>query len=401
MKFKFSPCNCGVRLSVFCLVLIAGLIIISGLLLLSLDAYKDKDSQTNDQETITNVEQIDELAGHYLLTGTIVWDRNVETWSRVSGQIDPQQPFSGLYTYQPENYDAWVADLECPTSAQDLPAEAGGDHRLEFNCRQEYLEPARKYFEFFNLANNHSDNSGRDKLEETRQALSQAQFQHFGDPDPSYTDNACEVVGLPIRLLSKSETEPVTTGRLPVAFCAWHYFYRKPLPGEIELMKEYAKIMPVFSFVHMGQEYAAAADGVQRQIAHAVIDAGAEFVVGNNPHWVQDAEVYNGKLIIYSTGNFIFDQQFNEEVKRSVSLDVSISVPYSQEVQEWLDLGAECIAYKDDCLGKATSLGLTKLDLHFDYDVVAGDLTGQLQTRANQTIQAWVEARLGWSKVLH
>ena len=139
------------------------------------------------------------------MAGTIVWDRQVEAWSRVDGQIDPDQPFSGLHTYNPEEYDAWVADLECPTSAQDLAEEAGANHRLEFNCRQEYLGPAREYFEFFNLANNHSDNSGLEKLEETRQALSQAGFQHFGDPEPGNLEEICEVVGLPVRLLGGSE----------------------------------------------------------------------------------------------------------------------------------------------------------------------------------------------------
>ena len=158
-----------------------------------------------------------------MLAGTIVWDRDVEVASyREDGTIDWEYPFKGLQTYEPETYDAWVADLECPISDQDV-SDAAGRTLLEFNCLPEFLPPATKYFEFFNLSNNHSDNSGREKLEETRQILGEAGIQHFGDSDPSYRDHNCEIVALPIKLFSKPSGD-FETARLPVAFCAWHYF---------------------------------------------------------------------------------------------------------------------------------------------------------------------------------
>ena len=384
--------------------MIASLMILTILLFISLTTGSNHHSTVDDPSTSNQAVDYDPdyLLGRYLLTGTIVWDRNVEAWSRVGGSIDPQQPFSGLATYSPELYDAWVADLECPTSSQDLPEEAGADHRLEFNCRQDYLDPAREYFEFFNLANNHSDNSGRDKLEETRDILSEKGFQHFGDPNPDNQEHACEVVGLPARLINTLEpSEKVQEARLPVAFCAWHYFYRRPLPGEMDIIGQYAKYMPVFTFIHMGAEYKPAADVIQRQIAHAAIDAGSEFVIGNNPHWVQDSEVYKGKLIVYSTGNFIFDQQFNQEVKLSANIDVELTAEYNQALQAWLDLGSACVVYQDDCLDQAREMELQRLPISLKYDVVAGDLNGRLQTRADQQVQAWVESRLRWGRVLH
>jgi poly-gamma-glutamate synthesis protein (capsule biosynthesis protein) len=45
----------------------------------------------------------------------------------------------------------------------------------------------------------------------------------------------------------------------------------------------------------------------QRQLARLLIDAGADAVVGAHPHVVQNVEQYQGKPIIYSLGNFIFD----------------------------------------------------------------------------------------------
>ena len=44
--------------------------------------------------------------------------------------------------------------------------------------------------------------------------------------------------------------------------------------------------------------------------AHAAIDAGADLVVGHHPHVLQGFEWYKGRLIAYSLGNFVFDQDF-------------------------------------------------------------------------------------------
>ena len=334
------------------------------------------------------------VAGRYLLTGTIVWDRGVEYVSRLAdGSMDYEYPFRGLATYKPETYDAWVADLECPISSDDVPPELG-ETTLEFNCLPEFLPYAKEYFQFFNLANNHSDNSGQVKLEDTRRLLAAVGIQHFGDPEPGNEDLSCEVVALPIRVQDSAGAD--VPANLPVAFCAWHYFYRLPLAGEIEVMAEYAELMPVFAFLHMGAEYAAEADDVQQTLARRVIDAGADFVIANNPHWVQNAELYQGKLIVYSTGNFIFDQAFNEEVKRSASVIVDVSADYDESLAGWLELGPSCAAFGDDCLSQAKQLGLERLDLTLDFDVVAGYLTNHQQAVGDETVQKAVRERLGW-----
>lgn len=39
---------------------------------------------------------------------------------------------------------------------------------------------------------------------------------------------------------------------------------------------------------------------------YSFIDAGADLVIGGNPHVLQGVEPYKGKWIAYSTGNFIF-----------------------------------------------------------------------------------------------
>jgi len=43
--------------------------------------------------------------------------------------------------------------------------------------------------------------------------------------------------------------------------------------------------------------------------AHAMIDAGADLVVGHGPHVVRGIEIYKGKAILYSLGNFVFENE--------------------------------------------------------------------------------------------
>jgi len=44
----------------------------------------------------------------------------------------------------------------------------------------------------------------------------------------------------------------------------------------------------------------------QRPLAHRLVDAGADIVIGHHPHYVQPIELYRGSLILYSVGNFVF-----------------------------------------------------------------------------------------------
>lgn len=65
----------------------------------------------------------------------------------------------------------------------------------------------------------------------------------------------------------------------------------------------------VFVSLHWGNEYSRVPTEGQKQLAHDLIDAGAAAVVGHHPHVIQPVEVYRGKPIFYSLGNFVFDHR--------------------------------------------------------------------------------------------
>ena len=77
----------------------------------------------------------------------------------------------------------------------------------------------------------------------------------------------------------------------------------------------------VVSF-HFGDEYQQNPSKRQRTLARAAIDAGARIVVGHHPHVVQSVEEYDGGVIMYSLGNFIFDQNFSEDTMSGMMVKI-------------------------------------------------------------------------------
>lgn len=62
--------------------------------------------------------------------------------------------------------------------------------------------------------------------------------------------------------------------------------------------------------VHGGFQFADVPSAFVRKIAHRAVDAGADIVIAHHPHVLQGIEWYDGKLIAYSLGNLVFDQNF-------------------------------------------------------------------------------------------
>ena len=99
---------------------------------------------------------------------------------------------------------------------------------------------------------------------------------------------------------------------------------RVALKASIQRARQQADIV-VVQF-HWGKEYERqpmADPGVPTPdnpvtIGHLSIDWGADIVIGNHPHWYQGVEVYHGKLITYSHGNFVFDQMWSEDTREGI-----------------------------------------------------------------------------------
>lgn len=333
-----------------------------------------------------------------LFFGNVFWGRYTNDWSQASS-LKYAYPFSRLGEFDREDYTAWVAGLECPTASGVNPTSAEQEETLSFNCPPEYLPEAAKWFTAFTLANNHTDNQGEKGFAETRRLLEENGIQHFGHYDPKLKDEACEVVSLPADVsYSDGSTKRQS---LPIAMCGFHGVFEIPPASTIQEMKKYSPYMPVIAFPHMGAEYVAEPDQIKTTTYRSMIDNGADFVLGDHPHWVQTTESYKGHLIVYSMGNFMFDQQVQTELVRSAAINVKMNVDGGTSLDNWLEISDSCEEFKDNCLDKAIAEGLTKPDYTYKFGVIGTNNNNKIVKPSTQTELNSILARLRWRTTIN
>jgi len=340
------------------------------------------------------------ISSNVLFTGNTYWGRYINDWSMAS-PLKYAYPFSRLNEFNRDSYDAWISGLECPTVAGVNLTSAEEDSTLTFNCSPNYLPEAAKWFTAFSLANNHTDNQGVDGFSETKQHLEENGIQYFGHYDYNSTNDACEVISLPVT--TTKDDKSIEKGKLPIAICAYHGVFGVPPAEAVAEIQKYSPYMPVVAMPHMGAEYKASPDELKINFYRSLIDAGADMVLGDHPHWLQTSESYNGHLIVYSMGNFIFDQQDTAEVVRSAGIRVVMKTGGSDSalLKKWLALGEKCTVFKDDCLAQAITQKLSKLAINYQFGVIGTNDGDKITKPATDGQQAGILERLQWQTTIN
>jgi len=116
--------------------------------------------------------------------------------------------------------------------------------------------------------------------------------------------------------------------------------YRDDLEAVIDdVKKAKAQADVVAVSFHWGVHlYHAAIATYQKEVAHAVIDAGADIILGHHPHLLKGIEVYKGKPIFYSMGNFAIDispEVLTEWAKRSLPFRTLLDLYGWKPDPEW------------------------------------------------------------------
>ena len=356
------------------------------------------DSQVQSTETPKQPEPV-AVTSNSLFFGNAYFGRYINDWSMAS-DLKYAYPFSRLNEFKRDEYNAWVAGLECPTVAGVTLTSAEEDETLSFNCDPGYLPEAAKWFTAFTMANNHTDNQGAEGFMETRKHLDENGIQYFGNYDPTVEADVCEVVSWPVTVTYDDKSEK--PGTLPIALCALHGVFQIPPEESIAIIERYAQYMPVIAMPHMGVEYQAAPDELKTSVYRSLIDHGADMVLGDHPHWIQTTEAYNGRLIVYSMGNFLFDQQDTAEVVRSAAIRVVMQTGDTSkgELKEWLAIGDSCKRFQDDCLAQVQIDNLTKLPFTYQFGAIGTNDSQKIVKPATEEQQASILQRLKWETTM-
>jgi poly-gamma-glutamate synthesis protein (capsule biosynthesis protein) len=161
------------------------------------------------------------------------------------------------------------------------------------------------------VANNHTLDYGREAFADTLYHLTDYGIKYVGGGANLAEAGKWEIIeidGYKIAFLAASRVLPTVdwyaAGNRSGLFAAYD---TTQLNRQISLAKEEADYVIVY--LHWGVMYNTRPEQYQRSMAFGFIDAGADLVLGAHPHVLQGFEFYNGGLIAYSLGNFIFESR--------------------------------------------------------------------------------------------
>ena len=211
-------------------------------------------------------------------------------------------------------YDYVVANLEGPVS--DRGTNVGSKYSFRFpSAAASWVADAG--IDLVSTANNHAWDYGRVALCDTH--------EHLGDSGVASVGAGCTEA-------AANTPHEVMLGDSRFLFLGYTNLYpsgltaRGETPGVsnldleriVSMVKEFRAAGPgiVVALMHWGEEYETRSHPIQQRWAYDLIDLGVDLVIGHHPHVTQEIERYADGWIVYSLGNFIFDQYFSEETMR-------------------------------------------------------------------------------------
>jgi poly-gamma-glutamate synthesis protein (capsule biosynthesis protein) len=221
-----------------------------------------------------------------------------------------ESPFAGVASLL-QTADIAVGNLECALGASGTPARKAYTFRGPATAAASL---AAAGFDLLALANNHSLDYGLPALEETTHLLDTVGIAHPGaglTEADAHRPAIIEAHGLRLAFLSYVDI-PTEKGGFVTA--SWRARGERPgvawaLPQRIsaDVADAHNTADLVIVLLHSGYEGVETPNPIQRDAAHAAINAGAVLVIGSHPHVLQGIEHYGNGVIAYSLGNFVFD----------------------------------------------------------------------------------------------
>lgn len=292
-----------------------------------------------------------------IFTGDILPTRWVS--KRAHDNNDMSYPFRETYQITSDS-DLTIADLECPFAETGPYQELGTVFRGDPELVEGLILAG---IDVVNLANNHLGDSQRAGMKFTFDLLGKNNIGFFGagiNQTEAHKPYIKEVNGLKIAILGYADPDfTPATYEADDQYAGLNLMNISKMQEDVKEAKKQADFVIVS--MHAGTEYIYSPDPDQIEFAHKAIEAGADMIYGHHPHVVQAVDVYNGKPIFYSLGNFAMDQ-IEENTRQGFLLKIKLIynkisdiklIPY--HIYDWsqpkLVEGEEFQKILDDVLG--------------------------------------------------
>lgn len=201
-----------------------------------------------------------------------------------------------------EDDDLTIVNLEGPlTTSTDMRS----GRAFNFRGKPEYVNIlSGSSIEVCNVANNHAMDFGEAGLSETASVLENAGIGCSGFSRVYLT----EIEGVKV---------------CSIGFTEWAYT-QDQISQMVAIAREQCDLLIVS--IHWGEEKNYSATRTQQRLGRAIIDAGADVVLGTHTHVYGGFELYKGKYIVYSLGNFCFGGNRNPSDKNTLIFQQTFNV---------------------------------------------------------------------------
>lgn len=240
---------------------------------------------------------------------------------------NPSKPYSKLHANLLQPKDLIFANLENPISSRGTEQTAKS---YRFRSEPETVAILQAgHIKVVSVSNNHSLDFGPQALADTVKYCNQVGIATVGY-GPQGADSVeatiIEHQGHKVGFLAYTDPNivPAHYHRL------WEghggqpgvKFIGEGLEDKVAALKEQVDIVAVS--LHWGIENLHQVTREQRAVAHTLINAGADLIIGHHPHVPQAIEQYQGGLIFYSLGNFVFPPSTRDHRRDSFAAKVEI-----------------------------------------------------------------------------
>lgn len=262
------------------------------------DTAGTADAATDDTDTVKSAVRL-------LFAGDVYLSDHVLEAYDAAGGIDGV--LSQGYQAEIQAADFFMTNEEFPFSTRGTPAP---DKQFTFRVHPERVKLMQEMgIDLVTLANNHALDYGRDAMLDTIDTLDHAGIRHVGagkNLAEARKPAIVELNGRTFAFIGATRVYPEADWAAGTDSAGMFSAYDggAALAEEVKAAKQQADY--VIAYVHWGIEREETPNEVQKSIAHRLVDAGADLVIGAHPHVLQGLEYYQGVPIAYSLGNFVF-----------------------------------------------------------------------------------------------
>ncbi len=258
------------------------------------------------QETLQQNEEVEEEQEELVLSfvGDMMFDRSVAGFIKSKGS---DYVFQG-YEKHFRDSDIVFGNLETSLSYRGQPIQ---EKEYVFRSSPKIAPFLKKHkFSALSIANNHVLDYGPAAFTDIMKLLKENGINYGGgghNKQEALEGVVVEEKGLKIGFIAFTRVTPSVDwyagAKKPGIIGAYKVHEAEVLEAVVSL-KSKCDILVVS--LHWGKEGSTTIRKEEKDLAHKLVDTGADVIMGHHPHVVQGIEMYKGKPIFYSLGNFFF-----------------------------------------------------------------------------------------------